>query len=188
MHTNYDGILEAADSQALVALDDAIVAADYSDSSSDDGQHTKERCNNRSGKENGASSSSGPSNHGYGTSNGAASSSGPINGAASSSNPWAALGLIERSRWHVYDLPTGQTNMGILHKVNDTSLKGTCKLHPKCACWLSNVSDFKQCELDLYTWIAKGVDKGAKISRDDHQEFAKQLKLKYGMKVRAKNS
>ena len=30
MHTNYDGILEGADSQALVALDNAIAVADYS--------------------------------------------------------------------------------------------------------------------------------------------------------------
>ena len=102
---------------------------------------------------------------------------------AQASNRWQAIGLVQKASWRFYSLASDKF-VGVLHKVNNNSLKGTCKEHKACVCWISNVTNFEDAEVKLVEWLSKGMT-GTKC---EHQTLAEGLKLSFGMRVRAKRS
>jgi hypothetical protein len=120
---------------------------------------------------------------------GGASSSSAAGPAVAPSNPkewqWQGLGLHQISPWRYRDLHGSRQGqeVAVLHQVSPTSLKATCKYHTcgrsRCVLWLSNVKDAAATERDLVHWIAAGRE--VPVSR--HQELARDVKLRYGMRV-----
>ena len=98
---------------------------------------------------------------------------------------WRELGLHQVSRWHYRDLHGNHKGreVAVLHQVSPSSLKATCKCHTcgrsRCVLWLSNVTDAAATECDLVHWIAAGRE----VPHSRHQELARDVKLRYGMRV-----
>lgn len=101
--------------------------------------------------------------------------------AAGSGNPWAELGLRETTKWHFSELE-GAAEVGLFHQVGPRSLKATCRKHKSCVCWLSKVTDLAVAERDLAEWLSKG----GSVSRGEHDDLSRAIKIRYGMRVRQK--
>ncbi len=75
--------------------------------------------------------------------------------------------------------------LGTIHVVNEGSVKGLCRRHPRCVCWLTCGSRAAAAEDDLVHWFGEAAGPEP-VSAEAHAASAYRLKLKYGMKPRAK--
>ena len=84
---------------------------------------------------------------------------------------------------------TGDANkLFTVHKIAKGSsgydtMKATCHLHPKCNCWISKGVCGEQ-RIPLLQDLIEWGSSGRVLSEDEHWRAARELKLKYGMKVK----
>ena len=97
--------------------------------------------------------------------------------------PWSVI--EEREPWRYVKRTDGNTQGGTLHAIGSDGLKATCKIHPKCACWIT-LRALEQAEVriaveaELIDWLAKGIDATA----DSHRDQSAQIRMARGMRVR----
>ena len=92
---------------------------------------------------------------------------------------WREFGLVEHPKWYFTELATKKP-VGILHQISPSSVKATCRSHPKCVCWLSRITDVLTTESDLVGWLHAGLSSSAA----GHSALARNLKIQYGMRIR----
>ena len=100
--------------------------------------------------------------------------------AANIGDRWADLSISEGPKWRFKSRATDQL-VGLFHQMSLRSLKATCKMHPRCVCWLSGVTDVFATERDLVEWLAAASTTTAVA----HLASATLLKRRYGMRVRS---
>lgn len=60
------------------------------------------------------------------------------------------------------------------------SIKAQCKLHKSCQCWLSCAGRIDEGLEDVASWFVHGKTSTA----EEHVSLARDIKVKYGMKLR----
>ena len=90
------------------------------------------------------------------------------------------MGLQELPNWRFADAADAAKKRGHIHQIGPTQMKATCALHKACVCWFTAIPSTEQGERDLVGWLASAAD----VSKEDHQDMARKLKIGYGMKPR----